>query len=296
VTRLILGVLALVLAHEYVVRIDLPQLEPRQALHNEILTGTAPSPYRYRVLVPYTAAALMHLRPQGHGFFAAYMVLDLATIAFFLWALYRYLALWVTARTALLSVALIAATVTLGIRDHYFQPWSFLEAGLMAAGLYAAAAQRWPLLVLVIVAAALNRETALFIVVAAAMLAWPHGRRWFAACVAVWSLAYFGVRWWLGPAPYVETLWETNLVPRNLLRTALLTTLTLGLPIVLLTWGGYKASPACLRRPLLVVPLFLVPFALYAVWWEVRLWMTMFPVLWPLAAVALEQHGGGNGA
>lgn len=72
----------------------------------------------------------------------------------------------------------------------------------------------------------------------------------------------------------------------------MLTTLTLGLPVGLVVWRGYRASPLSLRRALLVLPLFLVPFALYAVWVEVRIWMTMFPVLWPLAAVALDQEGG----
>ncbi|MCX7726230.1 MAG: hypothetical protein N2053_05225, partial [Chitinispirillaceae bacterium] len=39
-----------VLAYSYFNRVDLPHFELRYELHNQIISKTAPSPYRYRIL------------------------------------------------------------------------------------------------------------------------------------------------------------------------------------------------------------------------------------------------------
>jgi hypothetical protein len=43
-----------VIAYSYYDRVDSPNYELREDLHKQIIQGTAPSPYRYRVLVPFT--------------------------------------------------------------------------------------------------------------------------------------------------------------------------------------------------------------------------------------------------
>ena len=47
------------LTHLHLREIDRAFVNQRQALHQEILAGTAPAPYRYRVLVPVLAEAVI---------------------------------------------------------------------------------------------------------------------------------------------------------------------------------------------------------------------------------------------
>ena len=53
--------LSLLLSDGYYSRVEKPNYEARVALHQAIIDGTAESPYRYRVLIPYLAEGLTRL-------------------------------------------------------------------------------------------------------------------------------------------------------------------------------------------------------------------------------------------
>jgi len=50
-----------VIAHSYYERVDIPNYELTADLHKQIIQGTAPSPYRCRVLVPLTCNVLIDI-------------------------------------------------------------------------------------------------------------------------------------------------------------------------------------------------------------------------------------------
>jgi hypothetical protein len=293
---LVVAVLCAVLTYQYVSLIELGTFAERKDLHQQIIAGTAIAPYRYRVLVPYIAegmsrALAIRLPPQA-SFQLAYGLLDVLTVTLCLGALYRYLCLWTSPGAALLALALFSALAQVGFRDHYFQPWSFLEAGVMALMLFYAARRRFVAMFVTAVVASLNRETGLFAILAAGFAVWPEGRRWIVGSIGAWAVIYAGLRVALGLTEYVSTVhgnFVANVTPNALLRMAVNVTLVAGLP----AWLAYRArdvAPAFLRRALLVVPLYLAVVVIFSVWAEVRVLMTIAPILWPLAALQLERQ------
>ena len=60
----VVGVLVSVsaaLTYQYVMLLDLPTVERRMVMHRLVVEGHAPSPYRYRVLVPYTTDVIVRV-------------------------------------------------------------------------------------------------------------------------------------------------------------------------------------------------------------------------------------------
>lgn len=163
---LILSVSA-VIANGYFNKVDKPNFESRYELHNQIIAGTAPSPYRYRVLVPFVGEFLTQglsvVFPVRASFLLAYAIYDLLSIFFLLVVLFFWLRTWFNKDRALIGVLFVAGTMPIALQDHYFQPWSLLEAGLFSAALIAIHRKHYWLLAFLVVLASLNRETAVFI-------------------------------------------------------------------------------------------------------------------------------------
>jgi hypothetical protein len=305
-----------VLAYIYFRQVGSPYALERIELHERILGGAAESPYRYRVLVPCLAEgltrALSAALPGGKAFLLSYALLDLAAILLLLGALYRYLRAWFTSDQALIGVLFAAATMPMALRDHYYQPWSVLEAGLFAAGLLCIRDRLYVLLALIVALASFNRETAVFIPLAFLVCAigengtnagngesGAHGasgagdahdisRRklilLFAAYVAIWGAVFFGLRWFFGEGPRVVSARE--LLARNTIRPALFRTSVHLALIFGAFWVfaalGFRRSPAFVKRTVLLAPAYLVAIALWGVWYEVRLLMPLYAIVVPL--------------
>lgn len=188
---LILSVAA-VIAGVYVRQVEKPFLDERLELHNQIIRGTALSPYRYRVLVPFTAEvftrALLVILPQKAAFhlcyaiydadesptpithiedsdvkaafFISYAIYDLMAIFFLLASLFLWLRTWFNREQALIGVLFIAGTMPITLQDNQFQGWSLLEAGIFSGALFAIHRKRYWLLVFLAAVGSLNRETA----------------------------------------------------------------------------------------------------------------------------------------
>ena len=108
---LILSVSA-VIAYGYFGRVDRPNFELRLELHNQIITGTAPSPYRYRILVPFAGEiltrTLLVILPMKAAFLLSYAIYDLTVIFFLLAVLFLWLRTWFNMEQALIGVLFIA--------------------------------------------------------------------------------------------------------------------------------------------------------------------------------------------
>jgi hypothetical protein len=290
-----------VLAYIYFRQVGSPYLKERLELHQQILRGTAESPYRYRVLVPFIGEALTRtlgaVLPHDRAFLLAYALYDLAAILLLLKVLHRYLRAWFSNEQALVGVLFAAATMPLALRDHYFQPWSILEAGLFAAGLLCIRDGRYRLLALIVALASLNRETALFIplafLVAAAGVKGEDGASrpaagkaalLFVGYVAIWAVVFFGLRAVLGGARPVMTLPEVlarNTAPAVTLRAIVRAGLLFG-AFWIFAAAGFMRAPGFVRRVSLVALPYLAAVFVWGMWHEVRLLMPLYAIVVPL--------------
>jgi len=252
-----------VLAYGYCRQVGRPYFSDRLIIHDQIMDGTADSPYRYRVLAPFFGEALRRALgaalPDEQAFLAAYALYDLAAIFFMLAMLFAYLRMWFSRERSLVGMLFAAATMPVALRDHGFQPWSLLEAGFFAAGLVCIYQRKYALLALVVLAASLNRETAVFIPLAFLVAnigtrenadgGAPAPRRMlvqFAGLACLWALAFFGLRFILGSAPSVETmsgLFARNTTSAVLARAVLRASLIFGVFWVFAMAGFRRVPP-----------------------------------------------------
>ena len=296
---LILSV-AVVIAYGYFTRVAKPNFEPRLELHSQIIKGTAPSPYRYRILVPVIAEALRGAlgiaMPTKAAFLLAYAIYDLIAISSLLVLLFYWLRTWFNSAQALVGVLFVAATMPVALQDHYFQPWSLLEAALFTAALLVIHGRRYLLLSIIVAVAALNRETAILIPIAflatldvKGLLSSGPARDLrpillFGGLCAIWAVGFFGLRELRGPAAGVEPVHD--LFARNITRANLLLAFRNGGMFLGGFWVfaalGLRCAPAFIRRSVLLIPLYVAAISVWGVWYEVRLLMPLYPLLIPL--------------
>lgn len=296
---LILSVSA-VLAYGYFNRVDKPYFEPRLELHNQIIAGTAPSPYRYRILVPFAAEvltkALSVLWSTKAAFLRSYALYDLLAVFFLLAMLFFWLRIWFNREQALVGVLFVAGTMPIALQDHYFQPWSLLEAGLFSAALLAIHKKRYWLLAFLVALASLNRETAVFIPLAFLLtieikshLNTNSQDDWspilqFVGLLLIWALVFWGLRYFRGSAPPIETI--AGLLALNATKGSLFYTFVNGSLFLGGLWVfallGFRYAPSFIKRVALIVPFYLMTVMVWGVWHEVRLLLPLYPVLVPL--------------
>lgn len=289
-----------VIAYEYFSRVDRPNFESRIELHNQIIAGTAPSPYRYRVLVPlvgeFLTKAMTAVLSIHEAFLLSYAIYDLMAVFFILAILFFWLRTWFNREQAIIGVLFVASTMPIALQNHYFQPWSLLEAGLFSASLLAIHRQRYWLLVSLVALASLNRETAVFIPITylltidlKSILKTRSIREWkpillFIGLFLIWAAIFFGLRYFRGSATHIETikgLLARNISISSLNYTLVHTTLFLG-GFWAFAFLGFRFAPGFIKRVVLIIPLYLVTVIVWGVWYEVRLLMPLYPVLVPL--------------
>lgn len=282
--------------------IDIPKQIPRAGLHAQILDKTAPSPYRYRILVPYAAETLATaLRPVFGGrraLVAAYAVIEAAAIIALVLILFRYFAFFFAPLPSLVGALVVNLSLVVALRDHFFQPWSLVNAvvfALAAALLYKR--KLFPFAVLVF-AAALNRETSILLPFLYLFTLARRDRAGksllvFAIFCALWCGGYLLVRGIQGDAPHIYALsaiLEKNLSPKYLGFMTLNLLLFLGF-VWMFAIRGFGTAPPFIKRLALFVPLYLALVLVFGVWKEVRLLMPIYPVAIPAALSFLFPDG-----
>jgi hypothetical protein len=303
-----------VLAYGYFNRIDRPKHEARLELHGEIVGGTAPSPYRYRVLVPLAGEgmtrALSFVLSAKHAFLLSYLIYDLLAIFLLLWTLFLWLRNWFSAEQALTGALFVAGTIPIALQDHYFQPWSILEVGLFTASLLAIRGKRHILLAVLVALATLNRETAVFIPVVYLLMTvdsvdsprtgggfdWKPVLR-AGALLIVWAVLYFGIRLVQGSAPHTTTvadLFARNITAGGLSFAAVNVILFLG-GFWIFAVLGFRHAPRIIRRIAWLIPLYLITILVWGVWKEVRLLMPLYPILVPMGLSFVFRRDIGTG-
>ena len=268
-------------------------------LHRQVLAGTAPSPYAYRVLAPWTieavsraAGALFGLPAQNAFLFAEVVWSTLAiwcSLAALGWLLGRWWGPLGTATGAVLGTF----SMNMALRDHYYQPWSLIEPALFALGYWAIRRDRFATLIILVAVGTINRETACFLVLLYVMYWWPLGRdraiRAGKLCLS-WLAVFLTVRAVVGAKPFVNELWQVlalNVQPAWLAHTGAAWLMFLG-PFWYFFWRGIPLLDGRSRRAMLCLLAFGAVLFIEGYWWETRPWMSFYCVLFPPVCAFFE--------
>jgi hypothetical protein len=288
-------------AFDYGVRRDQRIQEVAEVTHREIIQHTAPSPHRYRVLVPFALqpaiAAAEHVMAPSLAFRRVYDVYYLIAFALMLVTLRQYLRSWYSDDQSLIGALFVASTLPIVLRQHYFEPASFLEPSLITiALLWTYRGLAWRVVPLTIIAS-FTRETAVFIPVAcwfaasASAVKYPRGTMTAVtfSSLMLSAVIFAGLRWRLGVAPHVSLadVWTINTGGEGLLAAFVNVSLFLGGAGWILVVAGYRRAPVFVQQALRFTPIYVATLAVWAVWYEVRLLMLLYPVLVPCMLSAI---------
>jgi hypothetical protein len=284
---------AAVTALDYAFFVGDPTLVARRQIHHGVLAHTATAPDRYRLLAPLLVEGpvrvLQSWMSPELAFDRVYAAFYLTAMTALLWSQFAYLRVWFSDAQALIGVLLVASTLRITIRQHDYAPFSYLEPTFVAVGLLLILADRRVWFGLLVVIAALNRETGIFLVLLFAVTQ-PATRRNLLtalAYAALWGGVFVAVRWYGGEA---ERYWELGRIWRTNISQPGLTlyNLTAFLGVMwLLAALGFRHAPPFVRRAALVVPAYAGAVAVWGLWWEVRLLMPLLPLILPLALSAV---------
>src|SRR5215467_6165799 len=301
--------LSAMLTYDYYSRIEDPFMDARMTLHHEIVSGTAPYQYRYRLLVPTAAeglarafqrAPLVSYRPivpplaySKRAFVLAYGALNFAGLAILFWSVGELVAQLFDSELSWLAVALSAILVSFTFRNHYYHPWSFWEGALYGVGLLLIHQRRLWLFAGLSLVGLMNRETSVFLILMLFATAFPNYRsremRFAIGTLAAWVAGFFLLHYFVGYRPSTFLL-ETALAGNraNAWFALLLNGLMVGIvsPLIL---RGMATGPRLIRRAALVLPLYFGLLLVIGYWWEIRYWITAIPIVVPaLIAAALQ--------
>ncbi|MCG3206441.1 MAG: hypothetical protein FOGNACKC_00039 [Anaerolineae bacterium] len=314
---LIFASVSAVVAYNYYYLIERNTVALRLELHQGIIESTAISPYRYRILVPFLVQFVINilsaLISKEASFIVSFICYDWIAIFFIIILLYRYLRIWFTTEQSLIGVLFVTTTIPIALRDHYYQPWSLLEAAFMIYGLIAIYNRKYWTFGVLVCLASLNRETAIFL----PLLFFLTGidsvnlgknlfkdRKHILLSGVYFLLSVFillGLRVFLGGAAHAEDI--RTLFLRNISISSLVYTLRNGGLFLGAFWLfallGLPKAPEFVKRSTRIIPIYLIFIAIWGVWFEVRLLMPLYPILIPLgltfmfpAAVMGEKYKG----
>lgn len=293
---------ACALTFYYILNVLLPKVEAAYAAHNQVLQGTAPSPYAYRVLSPwliewiYAGVAQQLIADKLRAFIVAEAVVAAAGLWLSLAALYRFLRMHHSPAVALAGLGVATYSIHTALRDHHYQPWSPPETALFAIALPLIERDRLLPLAILTAVATFNRETACFLV---AIYGLYHAGDWHrriphvALLASVWAACYGALRLTIGHRPHVISLAEVihlNFLPSRLAHTASAWFLFFGIFWVFFALG-LRWIDRRWRRSLLAFVLFLLVCLPTTCWWETRVWTSFLGLLVLPVCASLEGLG-----
>lgn len=315
-TAALLLAIALPLALAHYTFIDRVYLDARITLHAQIIDGSAESPYRYRVLVPFVAEGLIRFLqgplglPGWRAFLYAYGLVDAGLITLLIASLFAYLRRWFSWGLSMAGVLGLAAVFPLTLFEQYFQPWSYLEAALLLLTLVAAQSRRKALWGAVcVLLASLNRESGIFAALAFFFVTFDFGRLftglrqralkidWKGLLTAgglglIWLAVFWGLRAWWGSTPQIHSLaylWQYNTQPHALLKAGIHWLAFIG-SVTFLAFCGLRAAPGVFRRLIWLLPFYLFTILAWGIWSEVRLLLPVFVILLPSALSFVQRR------
>jgi hypothetical protein len=263
-----------------------------------VVANTEHAPGKYRVLAPFLdhyLARLFGAAPQ-----TVWYVTRLAWI-FLAYAIFHaYLRTWFPPEAALTGVAIVAASLPLTFTNSWAHPDHFPELALFTLGAMMIARRADWLFAVALGAAALNRETSVFLVLLY-LVAEPitRGRAIRAAVFGLeWFILYVGVRVWRGLEHYDYWQAVRNLADLSIplpdvydpyYRAYAYFALVLFGPMIFVAFraGQLGGAPRFIRQAPLVIPgLVLVAF-LFSNIIESRIFTPVYALVLPLCLFSL---------
>jgi hypothetical protein len=283
-----------VIVDGYLLRVFSPNISAIFALHHDILSGNAQSPYRYRVLVPIITEGLSLIlsifTSPSNALKLAYHVYFYTSVFTMFTLLFYYTKLFFPKLISLIGVLFVASTVGIALQDHYYQPWTFLEVIFLILGLILIYKKKYVALVFCILIATLNRETAILIPLLFFFTncnfknIFSQKKEIFITALffMIWFLVYGGLRLYLGEDTRSITITEIWNVNMNHIEDAITNNLLFFGIFWIFMIKGIKHVDNFIKRSILVVPFYLVLILVYGIWFEVRLLIPLYPILLPL--------------
>ncbi|MBK8025434.1 MAG: hypothetical protein IPK19_29580 [Chloroflexi bacterium] len=268
-------------------------LDDCYARHREVIEGTAPSPYRYRILSPILVEAMARTIPQDPaiGNAVAYTLAHALVLPIMFVLVYRWLKTQAEDQSALFGTLLLAPYLFVGYQNYGTSLYTMVEIALFCGVLWWMKRSEPPFIIFValVILATLNRETGFLLVAAYAALKFPESasrRKPYLVRLVVaglaWLVTYGLLRVILGDAVHPWTpdqLMEGNLgywLVHALLHNGLL------LPVFVGGLLGLKSATREQKLLLLAMLPYVVLMILFSIWHEVRLWFVLFPVIMPI--------------
>lgn len=303
--------LSVVLSYNYFTFIELPNMDSRIALQQQILDGTAVPPYNYRILVPALTNVLADVITFISGisfksaFSLSYIIYNIISLSLFLMTLYIFLKQWHDKALAIIGTLFCAVLLPISLRDHYFQPWSLIEAWFFVMAMYATYRRKYPWLVLITIFASLNRNTGIFI-----PLIYLFGSLDFKSLISnfnftslrpiVYKFAFLlsisillilTVRIVQGGEGHIATIpliFEYNTKLMNLIIASIHLLLFAG------AWwffaiSGIKYADKFTVQLLMFIPFYLTPVIIFGIWKEVRMLLPIYPIIISLGLFYLKK-------
>lgn len=221
----------------------------------------------------------------------SYTLAHVVIMPMMLIAVYHWLRQWGSVPLALLgTMVMIAYLPLMFMIDYGIGLWSMTELLLLCAGLLLI--KRPVPFAIVVILASLNRETAVLLPVAWFLWHFPtlkqgHGWQWPLLYFAIWAILFVGLRLVIGSRPPMFTFEETlsaniETLPRTLINAFFI------LPTTIFMFWGWRASSPELKRLAVIIPLYVGICAVFALWNEVRLVLSLVPFTMPFFIKALE--------
>ncbi len=262
-----------------------------------VVSNTEPAPARYRVLAPFIDHSLA--RVTGASPQTVWFISRLAWIFLAYCIVHAYLRTWFAAPAAAAGVAVTAATLPLTFTNSWAHPDHIPELALFTLGAAAVARRSDLLFAIALAAAALNRETAVFLVLlyaVAAPVSRSHALR-TGLFALEWFAVYAGLRFWRGLQHYEYWQAARNLTDLTLPLPAELYDpyyrayayfgVVLFGPMLFLALKGAGGAPVFVRRALLVVPVVVAIAFLFSNIIETRIFTPLYALLLPGLLFAL---------
>lgn len=302
------------LVNDYILRIMQYSLQSQESwfadsgLVQDIAAGNAVEPYRTRLLVPWIVVGLNNLDDATLDFFGIAQFQRLIYVVCFAFLMLSIRMMLTTLGfgkgLGMAGALLTAALLSIALRDHVYQAWSWLEGVIFAlAVVMSLRVPRPTLFSLLVAVASLNRETAVFlplIPLGIAFARWNTPQRWELVRVAATGFVVaivirLGLMFiWPGITSErtidIATIREWNQeLPRLTIEnlSIFLGGLVVAAVVALLLRNPPKES---VWIAALTVPPLVLVWLYYSLWWEVRVLLPVFILLLPMSLSAVVGH------
>lgn len=246
---------------------------------------TSPAPYKYRVLNFVIPALMVSPEPTESQLMLNSLVLHTLCFIAIYSGLYIWLKRWSDENRALIGMFMFVAFLPLAFHIYAVLIASILEVALLLWALILIDRYRW--MVVIVAIAALNRETAIFLVLAYVVFYPSQWKRW-GGLGLIYAAITAGLHLWLGPSPHVLGFEGTLAYNLETISNAIFVNLMIT-PLWILVALNYRHAPVVLKRLCWVALLYAGSIVVAAAWEESRLMMLMFPLVLPIVVSSLRQ-------